>query len=399
LKWTETLVSIDDALTLLLEQIKPIERTEVLEGVGIPGRVLAQNLTATHNVPPFDRAAMDGYALNSADTRQASRQCPLKLPVLGELYAGDMHIPHIKPGACIYIATGAALPAGADAVIRIEHTVAGDGYIEVDTPVRTGDNVAPSGEDIRAGDTVLKAGNWLSPARTGVLASQGLNGISVYEKPVISVITTGGELVQPPNELKSGQIYDVNNTTLCSLIQLHGGISVKMSGFDDSLESLGQCLEQALDADMVVVSGGSSVGEKDYIGKLLSSKGEIFFHGLNVKPGKPTLFAVVSEKPVLALPGYPTSCLIMAYLLLKPALRKLARLPDYEANYVEAAFTGRVKASQRRQFVTVKLDKTRAIPVGKESGAITATADASGYVTVPENSGLIEGSQVKVRLF
>ena len=399
MKWTETLVSIDDALTLLLEQIKPIERTEVLEGVGIPGRVLAQNLTATHNVPPFDRAAMDGYALNSADTRQASRQCPLKLPVLGELYAGDMHIPHIKPGACIYIATGAALPAGADAVIRIEHTVAGDGYIEVDTPVRTGDNVAPSGEDIRAGDTVLKAGNWLSPARTGVLASQGLNGISVYEKPVISVITTGGELVQPPNELKSGQIYDVNNTTLCSLIQLHGGISVKMSGFDDSLESLGQCLEQALDADMVVVSGGSSVGEKDYIGKLLSSKGEIFFHGLNVKPGKPTLFAVVSEKPVLALPGYPTSCLIMAYLLLKPALRKLARLPDYEANYVEAAFTGRVKASQRRQFVTVKLDKTRAIPVGKESGAITATADASGYVTVPENSGLIEGSQVKVRLF
>ncbi|MDD5486805.1 MAG: molybdopterin molybdotransferase MoeA [Dehalococcoidales bacterium] len=399
MKWTETLVSIDDALTLLLEQITPIERTEVLEGVEIPGRVLAQNLTATHNVPPFDRAAMDGYALNSADTRQASRQCLLKLPVLGELYAGDMHIPHIKPGTCIYIATGAALPAGADAVIRIEHTVVGDGCIEVDTPVRTGDNVAPSGEDIRAGDTVLKAGDWLSPARTGVLASQGLSSISVYEKPVISVITTGGELVQPPNELKSGQIYDVNNTTLCSLIQLHGGISVKMSGFDDSLESLGQSLEQALDADMVVVSGGSSVGEKDYIGKLLSSKGKIFFHGLNVKPGKPTLFAVVSGKPVLALPGYPTSCLIMAYLLLKPALRKLAHLPDYEANYVEAEFTGRVKASQRRQFVTVKLDKTRAIPVGKESGAITATADASGYVTVPENSGLIEGSRVKVRLF
>ncbi|MFA5451432.1 MAG: gephyrin-like molybdotransferase Glp [Dehalococcoidales bacterium] len=399
MKWADNLISTDKALTLILEQLNPVERTEMVQILEASNRVLAEDIIATHNVPPFNRAAMDGYALNSADTKSASQQNTVKLIISGEIYAGDISSHHVQPRSCMYIATGAVIPAGTDAVIRIENTSISDGCISINSPVRSFENVAPAGEDIRSGKVVLNSGTLLSPARAGVLASQGIEQVKVYSKPVVPVITTGDELAQPPEALRPGQIYDVNNTTLRSLICLSGGFPVKLTGLGDSLKSLEQGFEQALNGDMIVVSGGSSVGQKDYMSELLASMGQIIFHGLNAKPGKPTLFAVVKGKPVLALPGYPTSCLINAYILLKPAIRKLARLPGNDNRTIEAFLAGRISASKRRQFVTVELDGTRARPTGKESGAITATAYASGYITVPENTEVSEGAPVKVTLF
>jgi molybdenum cofactor synthesis domain-containing protein len=399
LKWADNLISIDEALGLILKSIIPTNCTEVLPVIESSGRVLAEDVIATHDVPPFNRSAMDGYALNSSDTVRASAQNTASLTISGEIYAGDSSYVQVKPGHCSYIATGAAMPAGADAVIRIEKVTKSGNKIHFNSPVKPGENIAPAGEDIRSGEVVLQSGCQLKPARVGVLSSQGISKVKVYCKPMISVITTGEELAQSPEPLKPGQIYDVNNATLCSLIMVNGGLPVKLASLGDRVESLVKGFKTALSSDMVVVSGGSSVGQKDYMHEMLSSMGQVLFHGLNVKPGKPTLFAIVQGKPVLALPGYPTSCLLNAYLLLKPAVHKLARLPDEKQNTVEAVLDGRISASARRQFVPVQLDGLTARPIGKESGAITAIAHASGYITVEENSGLNQGASTAVTLF
>lgn len=399
MKWADNLISIDEALSLILKSVTPTSCTEILPVIEASGRILAEDIIATHNVPPFNRAAMDGYALNSSDTVLASAQNTVSLTISSEIYAGASSCVQVKPGECSYIATGAAMPAGADAVIRIEEVTKNDDRIYFNTPIKPGENIAPAGEDIRSGEVVLQPGCQLKPARVGVLSSQGISKVKVYCKPMISVITTGEELVQSPEPLKPGQIYDVNNITLCSLILVNGGLPVKLTPLGDCMESLAKGFETALSSDMVVVSGGSSVGQKDYMHELLSSMGQILFHGLNVKPGKPTLFAMVHGKPVLALPGYPTSCLLNAYLLLKPAVHKLARRPSENQKIVEAVFDGRIIPSQRRQFVPVQLDGLTARQIGKESGTITAIAHASGYITVEENSGLDKGTSVAVTLF
>ncbi|MFA6612262.1 MAG: gephyrin-like molybdotransferase Glp [Dehalococcoidales bacterium] len=399
MKWTENLISIDEALGIILENLNPCSSTEVMSITDAPGRILAEDIIARYDVPPFDRAAMDGYTLNSLDTVLASRQNPLNFFIIEEIYAGDISSHRIQPGSCSYIATGAPIPAGADAVVRVEDIVKNQKHIQISSPVKRFENLAPAGEDMQSGTVVLKSGCLLNPARIGVLASQGFAQVRVFSRPVIPVITTGEELAQPPDALKPGQIYDVNNTTLCSLITLNGGHPLKLAGLGDYMKTLEKGFEKALTGDMVVVSGGSSVGQKDYMHELLASMGKVLFHGLNVKPGKPTLFALVNGKPVLALPGYPTSCLINAYLLLKPSVRKLARLPVAGNEVVKAVLSGRIDANRRRQFVTVKLDGSVAKPTGKESGAITATAHASGYITIAENTQVPDGSTVSVTLF
>jgi molybdenum cofactor synthesis domain-containing protein len=307
----------------------------------------------------------------------------------------------IKTGECMQISTGAVMPEGADAVMMVEDTEREGNLVKVFKSLTPGANIGKMGEDIKEGTLVLKAGVLLDAGKVGVLASQGLARVKVYAKPKIAVLPTGEEVVAGGKKLLPGQLFDINSHTISALVKASGGIPVKIGISGDKKEELQAAIKEALKNDIVVLSGGSSVGERDLLVDVLEGWGEILFHGVQVKPGKPTIFAVIEGKPLMGMPGYPTSCLINSYLFLAPAIRKMAHLPPNKGNTVKAKLARRVPGSTgRRQFLTVKLVGDEAVSVFKESGAITSIAEADGYIEIPENIDLLEkGEIVTVTLF
>lgn len=293
------------------------------------------------------------------------------------------------------------MPTGADAVVMVEDTEAENSRVKVFKSVYPKANVAPKGEDIKKGEPVLRQGFVLDAGKVGVLASQGINQIKVYEKPKVAILPTGEEVVEVGQRLKRGQVYDINSHTISSVVKANGGIPLKVGIAGDNLDELRAIIAEALKSDLVVISGGSSVGERDLLIDVLQDWGEVLFHGIQVKPGKPTIFAMLQGKPLLGMPGYPTSCLINTYLFLLPAIRKMAHLPPKIGETVEARLSRRVSGSVgRRQFLTVKIEENEAVPVFKESGAITSIAEADGYIEIAENIDLLEkGEPVTVTLF
>jgi molybdenum cofactor synthesis domain-containing protein len=267
--------------------------------------------------------------------------------------------------------------------------------------VYPGANIGQVGEDIKHGETVLKRGVVFDAGKIGVLASQGLIEAEVFARPRVAVMPSGEEIASSGQTLRPGQIYDINSHTLGAVVRSSGGQPVKMPIAEDKPDKLRAAIEMALENDMVVISGGSSVGERDLMFGILEELGKVLFHGIQVKPGKPTMFAVVRGKPVLGMPGYPTSCLINGHLLLAPAVRKLAQLPVKVKVPVEARLAQSVPGSVgRRQFLPVKLVDGQAVPLFKESGAITATAEADGYLDIAPNVDILEkGETVRVVLF
>jgi molybdenum cofactor synthesis domain-containing protein len=391
----------EEAVRIVGANIQPVIRVEAIRIDGCLNRVLAEDITATRSTPPFDRAAMDGYAVKARDTFGASRQNPGVLKIVDVVYAGSTPKRKLAAGECIQIATGARVPPGADAVVMFEDVNKEDNQIKVLKPVYPRANVAPKGEDIKKGEPLLKEGLLLDPAQVGVLASQGIRRVRVYEKPVVAVIPTGEEIVAVGRRLRPGQIYDINSYTLSSVVQENGCLPVKFSSVSDNHQEIKATIKQALENDLVVISGGSSVGERDLLFGILKQWGRVLFHGIQIKPGKPTMFALVAGKPVLVMPGNPTACLMNAYLLLLPALRKMAHLPPKRSITVNARLGERVTGSVgRRQFLSVRLEADSAIPIFKGSGAITTTARADGYIVVAENTDILEkGTPVTVTLF
>ncbi|MBA7467616.1 Molybdopterin molybdenumtransferase [subsurface metagenome] len=396
-----TLLPFEEAERIIATDIEPIARVETISIDGCLGRVLAEAIIATRSTPPFDRAAMDGYALKARDTFGVSRQNPRMLDVVDVLYAGARPQRRLARGESIQIATGARMPQGADAVVMVEDVSLEDDRIKVFKSVYPKANLALKGEDIKKGELVLKEGFVLNPAKIGVLASQGISRVRVYEKPKIAVIPTGEEIGEVGKRLRQGQIYDINSYTVSAVVEENGCAPIKFGIVGDNPQEIKATIKEALEADLVVFSGGSSVGEKDLLFGILKEMGEVLFHGIQIKPGKPTLFALVSGKPVLGMPGYPTSCLLNAYLLLLPALRKMARLLPKRRVTVAARLGERVPGSLgRRQFLPVRLEADTAMPIFKESGAITSTATADGYIVIAENTDILEkGEPVTVTLF
>lgn len=396
------LVPFETAQEVIEQHILPVERTQSLRIDDALGRILAEDIIARHNTPPFDRAGVDGYAVKSKDTTGASKQNPKRFKLVDTLYAGSAPTRKLSTGECIQIATGAKMPAGADAVVMVEDTNRNGDEVSTFKTIPSLDNVGLKGEDIRKGQVVLTQGRCLDAGKVGVLASQGLRRVTVYDKPVVAIIPTGEEIVEIGRRLQPGQIYDINSHTLSVVVRENGGLPITLPITGDNIEAIKVNLAKALDeADMVVTSGGSSMGEKDLIIDILEEWGKVLFHGIKIKPGKPTTFAVVRGKPVLGMPGYPTSCLINAYLLLGPAVRKMARLPLRRGFSVQARMGVRVAGGGgRRRFQPVRLEGETAYPILKESGAITGTAQADGYIIIPEDKGYLEkDSQVKVTLF
>ena len=395
------LVSYGEALGRIRKSTKPIKRTESVPIEKALNRVLADNIVANMSVPPFDRAAMDGYAVKAEETFGASSLRPKTLKLTEILHAGAPSKRVLGKGECVQIATGSPIPKGADAVVMVEFTERNGNNVNVSKPVYPGANISPKGEDIKEGQVVLKTGEQLLPARIGVLAALGRKEVKVYEKPRIAVVPTGTEIQKVGSPLKEGQIFDVNSYTLSSVISKNGAIPVKRKAVPDTTDELRNAVKELLDYDMIVFSGGSSVGERDLLVSIIQEFGTILFHGIQIKPGKPTLFALVAGKPVFGMPGYPTSCLLNAYLLLAPAIRQMARLPPKMEKTMKVPLAQRVVSSSgRTQFLTVKVKDDQAYPVFKQSGAITSMAEADGYIVLPINIDVVEKNQeVTVFLF
>jgi len=395
------LITYEEALERIQKSVKPIAQTETVSIEAAMDRVLSENITASISVPPFNRAAMDGYAVKAEDTYDSSSSRPKTLHLVEVLHAGEPSKRSLNSGECAQIATGTAIPVGADAVAMVEFTERNEETVSILKPTYPGENISPKGEDIEKGRVILKIGDHLSAAKVGVLAALGKKEANVYMKPTVAIVPTGTEVQKVGAPLSEGQVYDINSYTLNSVIIKSGATPVRSEVVPDTFEELTRALRKLITCDMVVFSGGSSVGERDLMSKVVQELGEVVFHGIQVKPGKPTLFALVENKPVFGMPGYPTSCLSNAYLLLVPAIRQMARLPPKTMTTVKTRLAKRVVSSSgRMQFLTVKLKDGVAYPAFKQSGAITSMAEADGYIILPINVDVIEKDQeVTVFLF
>jgi len=395
-------IPIAEARELLRTGVRPIERTEVLPLAQAAGRVAAADVASTIFVPPFSRSAMDGYAVVAADTRGASREHPVPLRIVERVFTGHTPAHVVAPGTCAEIATGAPLPDGADAVVMVEETTRlDDSHVGICAEAQPRQNVGRKGADISPGDLVVRGGDLLNPSRLGAVAAVGVPSVEVFARPRVAILSTGNEVVEPGEPLDAGQIFDVNRYTLASVVEAHGGVALLRPPARDTLDSLNTALDSCAEADVIIFSGGSSVGERDLLIDLIAARGEVVFHGIAVRPGKPTMFARVEGRPFFGMPGNPTSCLSNAYILLVPFLRATARLPLYAPRTVTATIGRRiVSPTNRHQFYTVRLEGSVALPAFKGSGDITSLSNADGYIEIPAHEHTVEeGSTVQVTLF
>jgi molybdopterin molybdotransferase len=395
-------IALDEARAIIERAIRPIDRTDVLPLQQANGRVLAQDIFSTADVPPFSRAGMDGYAVRAEDTSGASRTTPRMLRRIETIYTGQVPQKRVGSSECAEIATGAPMPEGADAVVMVEETDVDErGLVSVFAPVSVRQNIGRQGSDIQRGQQVLPTGTLLNASRLGSIAALGLTEIAVYAKPRVAILSTGNEIIEPGQPLAPGQIYDINRVTVSAVVSDNGGVPIPYRTAADTIEDLQRAVDECLEQDVMVFSGGSSVGERDLILDVVAARGEMLFHGIAVKPGKPTAFGRIEGRLFFGMPGYPTSCLSNAYVLLAPALRGLAHLPQQIVQSFRLPLGVRVvSAPGRHQFYSVRVENGVAVPAFKASGDITSMSQADGYIEIPAEVEMVEaGTTVEVKLF
>ncbi len=373
------------------------------------GRVLAERVEADRDVPGFDRASMDGYAVRARDTFGADEADPVSLELVGAVHAGEAPAVTVEPGTLVEISTGAVLPPGADAVVVVEQTdEAGDGVL-VRKPVAPGDSVMLAGADVAAGARALGPGTRVTPREIGLLAALGAETVPVRGRPRVGIVSTGDELVPPGEPLDDdrGQVYDVNSDTLGAGVQEAGGEPVRYPHAGDDLEALERVLLRAADeCDLVLSSGSTSASAVDVIYRVVEERGELLLHGVAVKPGKPMLVGRLGGAGYVGLPGYPVSALTIFRTFVAPALRSAAGLPEPASATASAAMAVRERSpAGRHRFMPTGLVEAAdgsllAYPVDKGSGATTSLVEADGVVEVPADvEYLAAGEPVEVALF
>jgi molybdenum cofactor synthesis domain-containing protein len=373
------------------------EEVTLLQGVN---RVLAVDMKASLDIPPFDRSTVDGYSVRASDTFGAEENQPMRVKVCGVVNVGELPKIRVAKGEAAEIFTGAPIPEGADAVVMVEDTERENGELRVFRSVTKNENVMKKGSDIRKGETALAAGRTLGSREIGVLAALGMASTKVFRVPNVAVLSSGGEVTEPGRMLPSGKIYDINAYSLSAAVMESGGNPVYMGVVPDDETKLREALERALScSDMVITSAGVSVGPKDLMPQTVDSLGKpgVVFSGVAVKPGKPTTVALIGEKPVFSLPGHPASALLIFHLLVRPVVQRLSGRASVEPALVKAVAGARMfSAKGRRTFVMVKLSRGKsnqivAVPVETGvSGAITTLAKADGYVEIPEKQQFVD---------
>ncbi|HKA55495.1 MAG TPA: gephyrin-like molybdotransferase Glp [Candidatus Binatia bacterium] len=396
-----------------LAALAPKTGVETVPVVEACGRVLAKALTAPVDLPHFHRTNMDGYAVRAQDTFGASPSLPMYLKLVGTVEMGKEAKRALKKGEAMRIATGGMLPPGADSMVMVEYTEEmGDGTVEVHRSVSPWENILRVGEDIKRGAAVFSAGRRLRAHDLGALTGVGITSVPVYRRPVVALISTGDEIVAPDQTPKPGQIRNVNQYSLRAMIGEAGGEPLDLGVVKDDRPAFAKAMAQVLKkADVVMISGGSSVGTKDMTVDVISSfpRSEVFFHGISIAPGKPTIFAKAAGKPVMGLPGHPVSALVVFALFGAPLIRLVGGEP------AAAAFapprTTRAKLAQnvasapgREDYVRVILERKNsdvlAQPLPGKSGAVFSLVKADGMVCVPhDEEGKEAGEEIEVILF
>lgn len=384
--------------------------TEMRKPADAMGAALAEDITAPIDVPPFDRSNVDGFAVRSADLAAAGEGAPVRLALNGEtIHCGMAPKLQVGSGTATPIATGGPLPRGADAVVMVEHTQpAGPDAIDVRRAASPGQFVSYAGSDIARGEALLRAGTVIGSREIGMLAACGIAEVNVARKPLVAVISTGDELVQPGGVLAPAAIYDTNGAIVAAAIDENGGEAMFLGAIPDDEAKLEAAMRSALaGADMLVLSGGTSKGAGDLSHRIIGRLGEpgIIAHGVALKPGKPLCLAVCDGKPVVILPGFPTSAMFTFHDMIVPVLRRMAGLPPRSDARVNATVPVRISSELgRTEFVMVSLvegkDGLIAYPSGKGSGAITSFAQADGFLRIDALADQMPaGTAAEVTLF
>lgn len=389
----DLLVPVDEALARVLAAVRPLPPidSDLLDALG---RVTATPVLASENVPPFTNSAMDGFAVRSADTVGAAVDAPVVLTVIGTIAAGEPPAGLIGPGDAIRIMTGAPMPAGADAVVRFEDTSESDRGVAIHRPVAAGENVRLAGEDIRVGEIAVPPGTALSAPWVGMLAALGHAIVSVHRQPRVAILSTGNELVATNGETGAGRIRDSNSTTLAALVTEAGGLPLALGAVRDEMHDLRAALRRATEdfqPDLILTSGGVSVGDYDMVKDALQVEGEIAIWQVRMKPGKPLAFGAVNGVPLLGLPGNPVAAAVSFLQFGRPAIRRMLGHDDVALPTVMAVTTDAIANSgRRRHFMRVRLEngadgRLSATPAGEQgAGVLSSLAQADGLLVVPE---------------
>ncbi|MEO9136055.1 MAG: molybdopterin biosynthesis protein [Casimicrobiaceae bacterium] len=405
-------VTRDEATARFREHLRlvPLGR-EVVALRDALNRVLADDIVSTIDVPGFDRSNVDGFALQAKDTFGAMEEEPRTVRLNAEVLApGIVPDETVIAGFATPIATGGMLPRGADAVLMVEHSEhvdSADGpSLEIRRPVTSGENVSYAGTDIARGEIVLRAGQQLTSREIGVLAALGLAEIPVYRRPRVAIFSTGNEIVAPGNPLRPGAVYDSNAAIIGAAVEELGGVAVHLGVIPDDEIALAKTLAQGLECDVVVFSGGTSKGAGDLSYRVVHSLRDpgVVAHGVALKPGKPICLAVTQNKPVVILPGFPTSAIFTFHEFVAPVIRAFAGLPVERRQSVAATLPMRVNSERgRTEYLLVGLVQgpqgLSAYPMGKGSGSVTTFSGADGFITIDQHTEILDaGSMVSVQL-
>jgi len=395
-------LELTQAIDILLENVQPVETTEIKGILEALSRISAQDVVAPIDNPPFDRSPLDGYALFAEDSTGASREKPVKLKVVGKLYAGDYTDIAVKSNEAIRIMTGAMIPQGANCVIRQESTNYGEGIVEIYEPLKAYQNYCYSGEDFKKGTKLISKGEKLNFVHLALLASMGYTTINVYTQPKVALLITGDELVTPGSDLERGQIYNSNLFLIGARLKELSIMPVYLQQSGDDVDIVIQKLKQAVSvADLVITTGGVSVGEKDIFHKVLPKMGaDQKFWKVKLKPGTPAMFSTFENKPILSLSGNPFAALATFELLARPMLGKMARdgslLTTTATATMETDFS---KRSNGKRFVRAVYQngKVRLPENGHASGMVASMKDCNCLVEIEAgNNGTKKGEVVKV---
>lgn len=401
----------DDAFEVLKKHLSVHVEAETIPTSESLGRVTVTEIVSAENLPSYPRSTMDGYSVRATDTFGATESLPAYLELAGQVPMGCRPDISLVPGQAATAFTGGMLAEGTDAVVMEEHTqMAGQSTIEVMRPVASGENVLQVGEDVRTGDLVLPSGHVMRPQDIGGLTALGITDIDVARRPRVSIISTGDELVSPDDKPAQGQVRDVNTYTISGLVKKHGGIPLPITLVRDEYEAQRDAAAVGLDrGDMLVFSAGSSLSNRDLTASVIDSLGSpgVLVHGISLKPGKPTIVALVDGKPAFGLPGNPVSAMVVFDLLVR---RTLYLLSGCNRPPVSASVTARLardvaSVAGREDHIQVRLEyndhgSAIAKPVFGKSNLIYSLVRADGTLKVPaDQSGLYAGEQVEIRLF
>jgi molybdopterin molybdotransferase len=410
----EEVLSVNKAReTLLREMSKHIPEEIETDIESTVRRITSRDVPSPEDMPGFTRSTMDGFAVHSSDTFGAREGMPAYLNLKGEVFMGEEPDFSISKGEVSRIATGGMLPAGSDSVVMFEHaSEVNKNTIEVFRSVAPGENTIQAGEDCRKSEIILRKGQKIKPQDIGALAGVGITRIWVYERPVVAVIATGDEVVPASSKVMPGQVRDINSYTLSGLVKTHGGKAIKKGICQDTYDELKNTVEEALrKSSIVAITGGSSVGTRDLTAKVINSLGKpgVLFHGVSVKPGKPTIGAIIEGKPIFGLPGHPAAVVVSFELFIRPVLRLLTGEADTLQSRLKRTVMARLSrnissSAGREDHVRVQLEEKNnelwAVPILGKSGLITTLVKADGTIVIPLNKlGLEEGTEVEVELF